>query len=149
MGSAPAPIVERTLVPDVGDGNGTALADRDSVMVLSDLKAKRAPVTLKRGTVIRNIGLTDDPWEIERIADPVQGLVRKTSFRSRPRRSLHGCWPLPSPGWRGMAARYPTPSAVAAPRVGVSGSASVGRRQRVGQLPLTGAPANRALIQAS
>ena len=46
------------------DSNGAPLASGDSVMVIKDLKVKGASVTLKRGTVVKNIPLTDDPAEI-------------------------------------------------------------------------------------
>ena len=65
---------------DVRDCNGNALADGDSVMVIRDLKVKGSSVTLKRGTVIKNIRLTDDAEEIECNADQVKGLVLKTCF---------------------------------------------------------------------
>lgn len=65
---------------DVRDSNGNALADGDSVMVIKDLKVKGSSVTLKRGTVIRNIRLTEDAEEIECNADKVKGLVLKTCF---------------------------------------------------------------------
>ena len=65
---------------DVRDSNGNALADGDSVMVIKDLKVKGSSATLKRGTVIRNIRLTEDAEEIECNADKVKGLVLKTCF---------------------------------------------------------------------
>ncbi len=65
---------------EVRDSNGNALADGDSVMVIKDLKVKGSSVTLKRGTVIKNIRLTDDAEEIECNADKVKGLVLKTCF---------------------------------------------------------------------
>jgi protein PhnA len=40
-------------------------------------------VTLKRGTLIKNIRLTDDEREIECNADKVKGLVLKTEFVKR------------------------------------------------------------------
>jgi len=64
----------------VKDSNGTQLADGDSVTVIKDLKVKGTSVTLKRGTLIKNIRLTDDPEEIECNADKVKGLVLKTCF---------------------------------------------------------------------
>jgi protein PhnA len=67
-------------VTDVRDSNGNALADGDSVMVIKDLKVKGSSVTLKRGTVIKNIRLTDDAEVIECHADKVKGLVLKTCF---------------------------------------------------------------------
>ena len=65
---------------DVKDSNGTLLADGDSVHLIKDLKVKGTSVTLKRGTLIKNIRLTDDEGEIECNADKVKGLVLKTCF---------------------------------------------------------------------
>jgi protein PhnA len=62
------------------DSNGNVLADGDSVTVIKDLKVKGAGETLKRGTVIRNIRLTDDPGEIEGRTGSIKGLVLKTQF---------------------------------------------------------------------
>ena len=62
------------------DSNGNILAAGDSVLVIKDLKVKGSSVTLKRGTVIKNIRLTDDPGAIECNADKVKGLVLKTEF---------------------------------------------------------------------
>ena len=64
----------------VKDSNGAALADGDSVQVIKDLKVKGTSAVLKRGTVIKNIRLTDDPEEIECNAEKVKGLVLKTCF---------------------------------------------------------------------
>jgi protein PhnA len=49
----------------VKDSNGNALAEGDSVQVIKDLKVKGSSETLKRGTVFRNIRLTDDEEAIE------------------------------------------------------------------------------------
>ena len=49
----------------VTDFNGTALQEGDSVRVYKDLKVKGAGITLKRGPVIKNIRLTNDPSEID------------------------------------------------------------------------------------
>ncbi|KQP73122.1 PhnA protein [Methylobacterium sp. Leaf113] len=65
---------------DTKDANGTKLADGDSVTLIKDLKVKGTSTTLKRGTLIKNIRLTDDPDEIECNADKVKGLVLKTQF---------------------------------------------------------------------
>ncbi|WP_243312398.1 alkylphosphonate utilization protein [Fundidesulfovibrio agrisoli] len=64
----------------VKDSNGTLLKDGDSVTLIKDLKVKGTSVTLKRGTLIKNIRLTDDAGEIECNADKVKGLVLKTAF---------------------------------------------------------------------
>ena len=47
------------------DSNGNLLNDGDSVMVIKDLKVKGTSTTLKRGSVAKNIRLTDDPELIE------------------------------------------------------------------------------------
>jgi protein PhnA len=62
------------------DSNGTLLNDGDSVTLIKDLKVKGANVTLKRGTMIKNIRLTYDPAEIECNAEKVKGLVLRTEF---------------------------------------------------------------------
>lgn len=65
---------------DVKDMNGNILADGDQVTVVKDLKVKGTSVTLKRGTLIKNIRLTGDPAEIECNAEKVKGLVLRTEF---------------------------------------------------------------------
>ena len=65
---------------DVKDSNGNVLKDGDSVMVVKDLNVKGTSVTLKRGTVAKNIRLTDDPGQIECNVEKVKGLVLKTEF---------------------------------------------------------------------
>ncbi len=69
---------EDTIV--VKDSNGTALADGDSVTLIKDLKVKGTNVTLKRGTLVKNIRLTDDADLIECNAEKVKGLVLRTEF---------------------------------------------------------------------
>jgi len=49
----------------VTDFNGTALQEGDSVKVSKDLKVKGGGIILKRGTVIKNIRLTNNPTEID------------------------------------------------------------------------------------
>ena len=64
----------------VRDSNGTILNEGDSVTLIKDLKVKGTSVTLKRGTLIKNIRLTGDPAEIECNAEKVKGLVLRTEF---------------------------------------------------------------------
>lgn len=64
----------------VRDSNGNELHDGDAVHVIKDLKVKGTSVTLKRGTLIKNIRLTEDEEEIECNSDKVKGLVLKTCF---------------------------------------------------------------------
>ncbi len=65
---------------DTRDSNGTILNDGDSVTLIKDLKVKGTSSTLKRGTLVKNIRLTDDPDEIECNAEKIKGLVLKTAF---------------------------------------------------------------------
>lgn len=64
---------------NVKDSNGTILAEGDSVKLTKDLKVKGSSTTLKRGTVVRNIRLTDDAEEIEGRIDRTV-MVLKTMF---------------------------------------------------------------------
>jgi len=47
------------------DSNGTELAQGDSVSIIKDLEVKGAGFTAKRGTMVKNIALTDNPEQIE------------------------------------------------------------------------------------
>ena len=62
------------------DSNGTVLAEGDSVTLIKDLKVKGTSVTLKRGTLVKGIHLTDDPAEVECRVEKVKGLVLRTEF---------------------------------------------------------------------
>lgn len=64
----------------VKDSNGTRLADGDAVTLIKDLKVKGTSVTLKRGTLVKHIRLTDDPDLIECNVQKVKGLVLRTEF---------------------------------------------------------------------
>jgi protein PhnA len=64
----------------VKDSNGARLADGDAVTLIKDLKVKGTSVTLKRGTLVKNIRLTDDVELIECNAEKVKGLVLRTEF---------------------------------------------------------------------
>jgi protein PhnA len=64
----------------VRDSNGTELSDGDAVTLIKDLRVKGTSVTLKRGTLIKNIRLTGDEGEIECRAEKVRDLVLKTEF---------------------------------------------------------------------
>ena len=65
---------------EVKDSNGNLLADGDSVLLIKDLKVKGTTVTLKRGTVAKNIRLTSNEGEVECNVEKVRGLVLKTCF---------------------------------------------------------------------
>lgn len=69
----PGPVVVR-------DASGNALADGDSVTLIKDLKVKGANQTLKQGTVIKSIRLTDNVEEIDCRHEGIKGLVLRTEF---------------------------------------------------------------------
>jgi protein PhnA len=50
---------------EVKDSNGNILQDGDSVSVIKDLKVKGSSDIIKRGTMVKNIRLTDNPAEID------------------------------------------------------------------------------------
>jgi protein PhnA len=50
---------------EVKDSNGNILADGDSVTVIKDLKVRGSSEVIKRGTMVKNIRLTDDVDEID------------------------------------------------------------------------------------
>jgi len=56
---------------EVKDSNGALLNAGDNVTVIKDLKVKGSSSVIKRGTVVKNIRLTDSEDEIE-------GKVEKT-----------------------------------------------------------------------
>ncbi|OJT97213.1 MAG: PhnA protein [Rhizobium sp. 63-7] len=64
----------------VYDSAGNVLADGDSVTLIKDLKVKGAGTTLKQGTVIKSIRLTDNKDEIDCKHDAIKGLVLRTEF---------------------------------------------------------------------
>jgi protein PhnA len=64
---------------NVKDSNGTELNQGDSVMVIKDLKVKGASMTIKRGTVYKNIRLTENEEEVE-CGSGRNTIVLKTSF---------------------------------------------------------------------
>jgi protein PhnA len=65
---------------EVRDAAGNILADGDSVTLIKDLKVKGANQTLKQGTVIRSIRLTDNDQEIDCRYEGIKGLVLRTEF---------------------------------------------------------------------
>jgi protein PhnA len=64
----------------VRDASGNVLTDGDSVSLIKDLKVKGAGQTLKQGTVIKSIRLTDNPEEIDCRYEGIKGLVLRTEF---------------------------------------------------------------------
>jgi protein PhnA len=64
---------------DVKDSNGTILVEGDSVTIIKDLKVKGSSSVLKRGTIVKNIKLTNNVEEIEGKVDKVM-MILKTCF---------------------------------------------------------------------
>ncbi len=64
---------------EVRDSNGTLLKEGDSVNVIKDLKVRGSSGVVKRGTMVKNIKLTDDAVEIEGRVDK-STMVLKTEF---------------------------------------------------------------------
>lgn len=54
------------------DSNGTKLMEGDSVTLIKDLDVKGAGFTAKRGTLVRNISLTNNPKHIEGKVNGIQ-----------------------------------------------------------------------------
>ncbi|MBS9721396.1 alkylphosphonate utilization protein [Tianweitania sp. BSSL-BM11] len=65
---------------EVRDAAGNVLVDGDAVVLVKDLKVKGAGQTLKQGTVIKSIRLTDNPEEIDCRHEAIKGLVLRTEF---------------------------------------------------------------------
>ncbi|PRH89664.1 PhnA protein [Labrys okinawensis] len=79
----PASQVKATADADqkmVRDSAGNILADGDAVTLIKDLKVKGTSLTLKQGTVIRSIRLTDNDEEIDCRYEGIKGLVLRTEF---------------------------------------------------------------------
>lgn len=65
---------------EVRDAVGNILADGDQVTLIKDLEVKGANQTLRRGTLIKSIRLTDDPQEIDCRYEGIKGLVLRAEF---------------------------------------------------------------------
>ncbi len=65
---------------EVRDAAGNLLTDGDSVTLIKDLKVKGANQTLKQGTVIKAIRLTDSDQEIDCRFEGIKGLVLRAEF---------------------------------------------------------------------
>ncbi len=63
----------------VKDSNGNQLKDGDSVLLIKSLKVKGGGTTLKQGTLIKKIRLTDNEEEVDCKVDGMS-IVLKTCF---------------------------------------------------------------------
>ena len=62
------------------DSNGVPLQSGDAVSVIKDLKVGGTKLTIKKGTVIKNIRLTGDPEEVECRYEDMKGIILRTEF---------------------------------------------------------------------
>lgn len=62
------------------DCDGKPLASGDEVSVIKDLKVGGTKLSIKKGTVIKNIRLTGDTEEIECRYDNMKGIILRTEF---------------------------------------------------------------------
>lgn len=66
---------------EVKDSNGNPLNDGDTVVVIKSLKVKGSSMTIKKGTVIKNIRLTDDEDEVDCKVDKMKVVLRTEFLR--------------------------------------------------------------------
>jgi len=66
-------------VSNVKDSNGKPLNDGDSVLLIKSLKVKGGNTTLKQGTLVKKIRLTDNDEEVDCKIDGMS-IVLKTCF---------------------------------------------------------------------
>lgn len=62
------------------DCDGKVLMSGDEVSVIKDLKVGGTKLTIKKGTVIKNIRLTGDIEEVECRYDNMKGIILRTEF---------------------------------------------------------------------
>ena len=78
--AAEVAVAAKTDQAAVRDAAGNVLADGDAVTLIKDLKVKGTNQTLKQGTVIKAIRLTDNAEEIDCRHEGIKGLVLRTEF---------------------------------------------------------------------
>ncbi len=64
---------------EVKDSNGNLLNDGDNVVVIKSLKVKGSSITIKQGTTVKKIRLTDNDEEVDCKVDG-SSIVLKTCF---------------------------------------------------------------------
>ncbi|GAB3923254.1 zinc ribbon domain-containing protein YjdM [Mucilaginibacter myungsuensis] len=67
----------------VKDCNGNILKDGDSVSVIKSLKVKGGGTTIKQGTTVKKIRLTDDPAEVDCKIDGMSIVLRTEFLRKK------------------------------------------------------------------
>jgi protein PhnA len=68
--------------PEPVDSNGVVLKEGDSVTLIKDLVVKGANFTAKRGTLVKNIRVADDPTHVEGKVNKMS-IMLKTCFLKR------------------------------------------------------------------
>jgi protein PhnA len=62
------------------DSQGIQLTSGDEVSVIKDLKVGGTKLTIRKGTVIKNIKLTGDLDEVECRYEDMKGIILRTEF---------------------------------------------------------------------
>jgi protein PhnA len=62
------------------DAFGNELQSGDTVQLVKELKVKGTKFALKKGTVVKNIRLTNNPEEINCSVPKIKGLVLRVEF---------------------------------------------------------------------
>ncbi len=62
------------------DSNGTRLNTGDAIQAIKDLKVKGTSFVLKRGTVIKNIRVTEDAALVEGNSDKLKNLLLEVQY---------------------------------------------------------------------
>lgn len=64
----------------IKDANGNILNDGDSITIIKDLKVKGSPTSIKKGTKVKNIRLTDGDHNIDCKIDGFGAMELKSEF---------------------------------------------------------------------
>lgn len=71
---------EEDEIIQVVDSSGAQLSNGDTVQVIKELKVGGTKLTIKKGSIIKNIKLTTDEEEIECRFDNMKGIILRTEF---------------------------------------------------------------------
>lgn len=71
---------EESIDVTIKDANGNVLQDGDSVIVIKDLPVKGAPKSIKSGTKVKNIRLTEGDHNIDCKIDGFGSMALKSEF---------------------------------------------------------------------
>jgi len=65
---------------ETNDAFGNILSHGDTVQLVKDLRVKGTKITLKKGTIVKNIKLTNSSDEIDCSVPEIKKLVLRTEF---------------------------------------------------------------------